>query len=319
MRVVVTGATGNVGSALVPALAARPEIDEVVGLARRPPAWDVPKVKWEAADVLRDDLLAVFRDAAVVIHLVWIIQPSRDAEYQRHVNIGGLERVLAAVRGAGVRRFIHTSSVGAYSRAPRDHTVGESWPTDGMAALPYSWQKAYGERLVERFAAECHDCTVACIRPSLVMQRAAGREVARYFLGPLVPPVVLQPDVILRVLDRGPIRLQTVHATDLARAFVLATCSDVTGAFNVAGRGVVGVDRPSVQRVAQTLAATTFAARLQPTGRGWVEAAAHLPLMDTGRIERELGWYPEWSTRDALRDLLVGMHERATGPTPALA
>ena len=191
MRVVVTGATGNVGSALVPALAARPDIDEIVGLARRPPAWDVPKVKWEAADILGDDLVALFRDAAVVIHLVWIIQPSRDAERQRHVNIRGLERVLAAVRTAGVGRFIH--------------------------------------------------------------------------------------------------------------------------------RGVVGVDRPPVQRLAGGLAAATFAARLQPTGRGWVEAAAHLPLMDTRRIERELGWYAEWSARDALRDLLTGLHERATGPTPALS
>jgi nucleoside-diphosphate-sugar epimerase len=319
MRVVVTGATGNVGSALLPALAERPEIDEIVGLARRPPAWDVPKVKWHAADIQRDDLTELFRGAAVVIHLVWIIQPSRDAERQRQVNIGGLERVLAAVRAAGVGRFIHASSVGAYSRAPRDHAVDETWPTDGMATLPYSWQKAYAERLVERFEHECPDCTVLRIRPSLVMQRAAGHEVGRYFLGPLVPPALLPPRAVLAVLDRGPIRLQAVHATDLARAFVLAACSDVTGALNVAGPGVVGGDRPALQRIAQVLAGTTFAARLQPTGRGWVEAAAHLPLMDTGRIERELGWHAAWPAREALRDLLSGLHEGATGPTPALS
>jgi uncharacterized protein YbjT (DUF2867 family) len=37
LRVVVTGATGNLGSALVPALANRPEVDRVVGIARRVP------------------------------------------------------------------------------------------------------------------------------------------------------------------------------------------------------------------------------------------------------------------------------------------
>jgi uncharacterized protein YbjT (DUF2867 family) len=37
MKVVVTGATGNVGTSTVQALSESPEIDEIVGLARRKP------------------------------------------------------------------------------------------------------------------------------------------------------------------------------------------------------------------------------------------------------------------------------------------
>ena len=319
MRVVVTGATGNVGSALVPALAARPEVDEIVGVARRPPSSPAAKVRWVAADITRDELGPHFRGAAAVVHLVWIIQPSRDPERQRRVNIGGLERVLHATRTAGVGRLVHISSVGAYSPAPRDHPIDESWPTDGMAMLAYSWQKAYAERRLENFAAEHAACRAVRIRPSLVMQRSAGREVTRYFLGRLVPARLIPPDAMLTLLDRGPIALQTVHATDLAEAIVLAACSDITGALNVAGPGLVGVDRPLIQRGAALLAGVTYATHLQPTGPGWVQAAARLPLMDTGRLERELGWRPRWSGRDALRDLLVGIHEQRTAPTPALS
>jgi UDP-glucose 4-epimerase len=55
MRVVVTGATGNVGTSVVGALSRDPSIDEIVGLARRLPDVDFPRTTWAAADVAVDD------------------------------------------------------------------------------------------------------------------------------------------------------------------------------------------------------------------------------------------------------------------------
>jgi len=150
------------------------------------------------------------------------------------------------------------------------------------------------------------------------MQRSAGREVKHYFLGRLLPNPVVQPRVLLPILDRGPLRLQAVHAADVGRAFALATISDVAGPFNVAAPGAVGVDRPSVLPAVTGLAAITFHARLQPTAAGWVKAAASLPMMDTRRIRAELGWEAVWSARDAIGDLLSGIRDDSTGPTPAL-
>lgn len=51
MRIVVTGATGNVGTSLVSARAAEPQVSEIVGIARRMPQWRPPKTRWVAADV----------------------------------------------------------------------------------------------------------------------------------------------------------------------------------------------------------------------------------------------------------------------------
>lgn len=69
MRVAITGATGNVGTALLRALADDDRITGVVGLARRLPAHSLPKVTWVETDVAVDDLEERFAGADAVVHL----------------------------------------------------------------------------------------------------------------------------------------------------------------------------------------------------------------------------------------------------------
>ena len=57
MRIVVTGASGNVGTSLVRALAADDEVEEIVGLARRLPLRDFHETDWRATNIERDDLV----------------------------------------------------------------------------------------------------------------------------------------------------------------------------------------------------------------------------------------------------------------------
>jgi len=94
MRIVVTGATGNVGSQLLPQLLEAPEVSSVVGLARRLPDLPDPRVEWHALDVAEDDLLPVITGADVVVHLAWLLQPAHDPDEMRRVNLVGTERVL---------------------------------------------------------------------------------------------------------------------------------------------------------------------------------------------------------------------------------
>src|SRR3954468_3627308 len=101
MRVVVTGATGNVGTSVLQALAADPEVHEIVGIARRLPRWQNPRTRWVAADVASDDLGAACAGADAVVHLAWLIQPARDYAELERVNVEGSRRVFEAAAAAG--------------------------------------------------------------------------------------------------------------------------------------------------------------------------------------------------------------------------
>src|SRR5205809_2574746 len=121
MRIVIVGASGNVGFALARRLAPEPGV-ELVGVARRVPrAGAVPIAEWRACDIARDDLEEVFRGADAVVHLAWEIQPSHDLPQLIRTNITGSERVFSAVARARVPVLVYASSVGAYSRGPKDH------------------------------------------------------------------------------------------------------------------------------------------------------------------------------------------------------
>src|SRR3712207_4786201 len=102
MRVVIVGATGNVGTSVLSALADEPAVEEIVGVARRMPAMQWPKTRFVEADVVTDDLVSLFRGADAVVHLAWLIQPSRDEEQLHAVNVDGSERVFRAAGEAGV-------------------------------------------------------------------------------------------------------------------------------------------------------------------------------------------------------------------------
>src|SRR5215216_8099982 len=120
MRVVVVGATGNIGTSTLRALVSDSRVDSILGVARRRPELEMPKVEWAQADVRSADLTRLFDGADAVIHLAWLIQPSRDESETQSVNVVGSERVFGAVADAGVPRLVYSSSVGAYSPGPKD-------------------------------------------------------------------------------------------------------------------------------------------------------------------------------------------------------
>jgi UDP-glucose 4-epimerase len=328
MRVVVTGASGNVGTSLLNALAGEPAVSSVVGLARRRPQVEMAKTTWVTADVVDDDLVTHFRGADVVVHLAWLIQPSHDPFAMWRVNVVGSERVLRAVAEAGVGALVCASSVGAYSPGPKDRAVDESWPTHGITTSFYSRDKAYQERLLDLFERDHPTVRVVRLRPALTFKREAASEIRRFFLGPLVPGSLLKAEAIPVVPRVKRLRTQAVHAYDVGEAYRLAIVGDARGPFNLAADPVLDADtlaalldaRP-VRVPAAVLklgAAATWRLRLQPVSAGWIDLALQSPLLDASRARAELGWRPRFSATETLDDLLAGLREGAGVPTPPL-
>jgi len=334
MRIVVTGLSGNVGTALLRRLAADGD-HEVVGVVRRPPEGGEPYhlAQWVALDLADDQaqtrLWEVFAGADAVVHLAWDFQPSHDVAYLDRVAVQGTRAVMTAADAAGVPQLVHMSSLGVYSPGPSDpegERVDESWPTEGIPSLAYSRQKVAAERLLDEYEAGGGKMTVTRLRPALVVQGDAGSAIARYGLPSWLPASVLS---LVRVLpvDRRLV-IQAVHSDDVADAIVRSVERRAAGAFNLAAEPPVTRDdlaevlgaRPVhlPKPVLRTATMLGWRAHLQPLDPGWVDLAFAVPLMDSTRAATELGWTPAVSAVDALAELVGGMKSSRGTPSPVL-
>jgi UDP-glucose 4-epimerase len=328
MRVVIVGATGNVGTSVLRSLTSAGGADSIVGVARRIPDTPMDGVEWRAADIRSSDLVDLFRGADAVVHLAWLIQPSRDLEMLRSVNVAGSSRVFEAVAAAGVPALVYASSVGAYSPGPKDRAVDEDWPTNGIPTSFYAVHKAEVERILDGFELRHPDVRVVRLRPGLIFKRGASSEIRRYFLGPLLPSALVRTSLIPVVPDIPRLRFQAVHSLDVGDAYRLALTRDVRGAFNVAADPVLDpaelgrlLDAKPVRVPAaalRSLADLTWRMRLQPAPAGWLDMALSVPIMDSTRARTELGWEPRRSSGEALLELLGGLRESAGEHTPPL-
>ncbi len=329
MRVVVIGATGNVGTSVLRSLEKEERVDSVLGLARRLPGLTMPKVEWASADVTTDDLVPHLRGADAVVLLAWIIQPSRDLNKQWMVNVEGSTRVARAVKEAGVPTLLYASSVGAYSPGPKDRRVDETWPTGGTPTSYYARHKAEVERRLDRFEEEAPEVRVVRMRPGLVFKKEAAQGIRRLFAGPFLPNVLVRPELINLIPDIPNLRSQVIHSYDVGEAFRLATLSDVRGAFNLAAEPVLDAGEigriinarpvPLPAQVARAGVRLSWQLRLQPVSEGWLDMAMNVPIMDTTRAREELGWTPQHSADEALLELLEGLRTGEGTDTPPLS
>jgi UDP-glucose 4-epimerase len=329
MRVVILGATGNVGTSLVQSLAADPTVTSVLGLARRLPAWQAPKTEWAAADIARDDLRPHLRGADAVVHLAWLLQPSHDPVTTWRVNVEGSDRVLRAVRDAEVPALVYASSVGAYSPGPKDRPVDEAWPTHGWPTGGYTREKAYLERMLDAFEREHPDRRVVRLRPGFIFKRESAVQQRRLFIGPLLPQRAARRQLVPAVPDLPGLRFQALHAADAAEAYRLALVRPVRGAFNLAADPVVDPARLAELLEARTVRVPTAALRAGLAAAWWLhlvpaspylfDAVVRLPIMDTTRARTELGWSPRYGALDALAAFLEGLRAGEGMATPPLS
>jgi nucleoside-diphosphate-sugar epimerase len=328
VRIVVTGASGNVGTSVLQALAGDQAVSEVIGLARRLPRRPFAKTTWRQADVVRDDLAALFSGADAVIHLAWLIQPSRDETLTRSVNVEGSARVFEAVARAGVPALVYASSIGAYAPGPGTRPIEESWPTTGIVSSFYSRHKAEVERLLDRFESEHPDVRSVRLRPALIFKRDAATGIRRLFIGPLMPNRLLRRGALpVLPFPRG-LRTQAVHSLDVGQAYRLAATTPVDGAFNIAAEPVLDAETiaetlgarplPLAPGLVRRAASASWALRLQPTSPGWLDMGMLSPIMSTERARSELGWKPLFTAQEALGELLDGLRDGAGMQTPPL-
>ncbi|KUI43354.1 epimerase [Mycobacterium sp. IS-1590] len=334
MRIVITGASGNVGTALLRRLTESGTEHDIVGVVRRPPEQTgvYGRIRWHKLDLADPDaatqLRGLFDGADAVVHLAWGFQPTRNTGYLNRVGVGGTAAVLEAAHDARVGRLVHQSSVGAYAPGRYGQYVDESWPTTGIRTSPYSRDKSDAEALLDDYERQngAAGVPIARMRPGFIVQRAAASGLMRYALPGYVPMLAI-PLLPVLPLDRR-LCIPLIHADDVADALARVIERGASGPFNVAAEPPVG--RAQVAEVLHAkpvhvssgalgaLVDFSWRARLQPIDRGWLDMAFSVPLLDCGRAEAELGWSPRWNAVDALADVIGGVARQAHTESPPL-
>jgi nucleoside-diphosphate-sugar epimerase len=324
LTVAVTGPTGTLGHGLLPLLEADDRVARVVGIARRPfdpqqEGWS--KVRYQRADVRdRGALADAFGGADVVVHLAFlVISGSRGSA--ESVNVEGSVNAFLAAAQAGARRFVHASSVAAYG-FHEDNPVGmtEDWPTRPADHLYYAQEKSEIEKRLQEEAAAYPGTDLYVLRPATVLgPHALGAKV-------LLPPALARLGAALGAgwrrlpvpvpLPVPDVPLQLVHEADVGSALLQCIVgAGPAGAYNIAADAVSSVDiarelgvvplpvpAGPVQAGARALAQLPG---LPPVAQ-WVEAVSHPAVMDTSKARSALGWTPQYSALEALRDTTIG-------------
>jgi nucleoside-diphosphate-sugar epimerase len=322
LTVAVTGPTGTFGHGLIPLLQDAVQVGKVVGIARRPfdPAaegWS--KMEYRRGDVRDEDALReAFAGADVVVHLAFLIVGG-SAETTRSINVEGTLNAFRAAAAAGAKRFVYASSVAAYG-FHRDNPMGmtEEWPTRPADKLFYAQEKAELEELLQAESAHHPELELYLLRPPVVLgPHTVGGKAP--LPGPLAPLNKYLQSGIRRLPIPVPglvpdIPIQFIHEDDVGRALLQCVlAAGPAGAYNIAGEGVLSL--PEVARefnvipIPLSSRVTYGSARLLsrlplPSFGEWIEAFSHPAIMDTTRAVEQLGWKPQYTGLEALRDTL---------------
>lgn len=302
-RWLVTGGAGFFGVHMCRALAARGEDVVSFDIEDFPREELLPGIRAVTGDVCdAAALTAAMAGVDAVIHAAAALALA-PPEVIDAVNAGGTRTVLEAAAAAGVRRVVTVGTTAVYGM-PRFHPIDEDAPLDPMG--PYGIAKAKAEQ----FAVGARGVETVRLRPKSFI--GTGRLGIFQILFDWIEAGARIP-----VLGDGNNRFQLLEVTDLVEAARLAALRGVPGAvYNIGATdfGTVNEDLGALlqhsgsgsrilhipSRPTKLLLGALSALRLSPVYRWVYDTADQDSWVSTARAERDLGWRPRHSNRDAL-------------------
>lgn len=327
--VLVTGATGFLGSHLVPLLLRRGEVVRVLTRARPLELDGVPVEVVEGSILDAGAVERAVRGVDRVYHLAGIVSRDPDVGPQMYrVHVDGTRNLLAAASADGVERVVVCSTSGTIAVSEREEIADESAPYrhELLRRWPYYLSKIYQEKLALSWPGPPE---VVVVNPTILLGpgdvRLSSTGDVLHFLRREIP-----------VLPSG--GLSFVDARDAAAGAILAMDRGAAGQRYLLGgpnwtmaeyfarlARVTGVRAPTarVPDWAARLGARALdrVARLGGEGRraaidpASVEMAQCFWWLDASKARAELGWEPRDPT-ETLEDTVAWLRERHLGGEP---
>ncbi len=309
----VTGVSRTLGGRLAARLAADPDIERVIGVDTAPPGRDLAgmlgRTEFVRADI-RNPLIAKVIAAArvdTVVHMSIAATPGQAGGRvpMKEMNVIGTMQLLAACqKSAFVRRLVVKSSTAVYGASHRDPAMFTE-ETEPRAPLRTSYGKdsVEIEGYVRGLGRRRPDVSISMLRFANFIGPHIDSPLTRYLALPVVPTL----------LGYDP-RIQLLHEEDALETLRLAALDDRPGTFNVGGDGIlllsqairragrvfVPVPEPAMNLVAEIgrriklISFSPEQVRFLHYGR----------VVDNGRLKREFGYTPKYTTAQAFDDFL---------------
>ncbi len=306
--VVVTGVAGSLGQRVAARLAARQDVDRVVGIDLVLPDWSHPKLDARIVDLAlpngpKDELVSALQDAGSVIHLAWRNPDGRGGGSGANPSVStsnrrALDRVLSAAAATSPEALVHLSSATVYGAwADNQVPLTEDAQLRPNPEFWYAVGKAEAERALAEWSEDHPDVRVAVLRPAVTV---GTPEPLYEALGATKAPGA----------GDGHRPVQYLHVDDLADAVVLVWDQRLAGVYNVAPD--TGVREDAARALVGGVAKVTLPARLARAFSAWtwqlwrrgvpVEArayATHPWVVAPDRL-KAAGWAPHYSSEEAI-------------------
>jgi nucleoside-diphosphate-sugar epimerase len=305
MRILVTGATGQIGSELVPALREVYGRDNVVASSRRRRgSLTDPFVE---LDVLRrDELERVVRDYKIeaIVHLAAVLSAKgeQDPALAWDVNTNGTINVLEVARANKLEMVVVPSSIAVYGPEtpdnPGDITIMKPKTIYGISKVV---TELLGEYYYSRYGLDVRGPRL----PGVISWKTPPGGGTTDYAVEAFYEAVKRREYTFWV--RPDTRLPMIYMPDTIRAFLLlmkAESSSLTARFyNVQGMSF------TARELAETIRKfiPEFKADFKPDPLRQRIADSWPKSIDDSRARRDWGWKPEWDLESMSRDMIENL------------
>ena len=317
-RVLVTGASGYLGSQLVAALAAdaacRPAVLVALDVRERAAQQRLPGVIYATADIRAPGLDALLKRHAIdtVVHLASIVTPGRhsDRAFEYSVDVRGTENLLKACVAAAVRRIVVSSSGAAYGyHADNPAWIGEEAPLRGNREFAYSWHKRLVEEMLAEYRERAPQLAQVVFRIGTILGESVRNQITDLFDKPRLIAIRGSDSPFVFVWDQ-----------DVVACMLRAVHADGGGIYNVAGDGAMGIREIAARLgkrcvvlpagLLRAALALLKALGLTQYGPEQVNFLRYRPVLSNRRLKEEFGFVPRKSTAEVFEFYLDARRRR---------
>jgi len=221
MKIAITGASGHIGANLTRMLLGKKDVELRLLQHHHSKAIEGLNAEIFHGDLEKPETLEpLCKDADIVIHLAAKISIKTNSfESLKEVNLEGTRSLVSVAKKAGVKRFIHFSTIHVFEHAPDNEIMDESKPMIENSPLPYEITKSMADKWV--LQQQSDDFEVIILNPTSI-------------IGPFDFQPSLQGEFIIRLYNNAlpglvPGGYDWVDVRDVAGAAIAAITKGTPG------------------------------------------------------------------------------------------